>query len=308
MIPVYNGERFLAEAVESVLAQSVPDWELIVVDDGSLDSTARIADEYAARDVRIRVLHVPNGGMSYARNRGIEVARGEWFCFVDADDELFPDALEVLLSGVGNDVDMVIGGYVSGGESRNASRQLPSAPRFEVMDPERVLGIALYQERSIHSAWAKIFSRRIFDDERFAEGLYYEDLEFFPRACLRSGSVALTERPVYFYRQHAESFLHRWSELRLDALRVTDMTEDFVSRYFPALLPAARDRKLSANFNIFILALRQGRRDVADGCWDVIRRYRRASLFNRRVRLKNKAGVLLSLLGRPLFTVVSKFF
>ena len=90
ILPVFNGEKFLAEAIDSVCGQTLSDWELIIVDDGSADRSGAVADRYSMNDRRIRVIHAPNGGLSVARNRGIDAARSPWIYFLDADDAVRP--------------------------------------------------------------------------------------------------------------------------------------------------------------------------------------------------------------------------
>ena len=98
IVPVYKVESYLARCVDSILAQTVSDFELILVDDGSPDRCGAICDEYAARDPRVRVIHKENGGLSSARNAGIDIARGQWLGFVDSDDWITPDCYEKLLA------------------------------------------------------------------------------------------------------------------------------------------------------------------------------------------------------------------
>ncbi len=109
IVPVYKAEKYLPECIESVLAQTFTDFELILVDDGSPDNSGKICDEYAARDSRIRVFHNPNGGVTSARNHGVKRSRGEWIMFVDSDDKLFSHALRELTEALGNfpDADLV---------------------------------------------------------------------------------------------------------------------------------------------------------------------------------------------------------
>lgn len=98
IVPVYNGEAYLAKCLDSILAQTYSDMEIVVVDDGSTDGSGSMADNYAETDSRVRVLHCTNGGPSVARNRGIDVATGDYVCFVDADDVLHPSMLSTLCS------------------------------------------------------------------------------------------------------------------------------------------------------------------------------------------------------------------
>lgn len=107
ILPVYNGERYVARCIDRVVRQTYQDWELIIVDDGSTDHTASICDGYASD--RIHVIHQKNGGVSAARNAGIAMARGEYLAFVDADDLIEEDYLSTLSSGM--DADLIVGGF-----------------------------------------------------------------------------------------------------------------------------------------------------------------------------------------------------
>lgn len=305
IVPVYNGEKFLGECIESVLAQTYTDRELIIVDDGSTDSSGTIADGYAKDYSFIKVIHCENGGMSMARNIGINAAKGEYIYFLDADDVLHPQALEVLCPAFGNHrIDLVIGGAEIGETFKIKPVQRISS---QVMTPEEVIADSLYQKGILHAPWGKLYKRNILEKVRFTKGLCYEDLDFFYRYCLLCDRIAVSDEKLYFYRQHSASIMHTWTPQRLDVLNVVDEIERYMAENNPRLLPAARDRKLSANFNIFILANMHNQQDIADKCWNVVKKYRAASLLDKNVRLKNKAGILLSYLGPKAFALISSF-
>lgn len=118
VLPVFNGERFLRDAVESVLKQTSSNWELLIINDGSTDSTASICDEFAATDKRIRVFHQANGGVNAARAKGIDNATGDYLTFLDADDALLPNALDQMIGLFCEDIDLVAYGRVEGRFSR----------------------------------------------------------------------------------------------------------------------------------------------------------------------------------------------
>lgn len=302
VVPVYNGEKYLRECLDSVLAQSFSDWEMIVVDDGSTDASGCIADEYASRDNRISVLHIPNGGMSVARNIGIDSARGEYVYFLDSDDIVHPEAFRVLLSSFKDcGVDMAVAGAEI---SEFFHPVVINRFKFQILSPEKAVKDSLYQKGVLHAPWGKLYKRSILDKVRFTKDLCYEDLDFFYRYCLKCDRVAYCRLPLYFYRQHNESIMHTWKAQRLDVLRVVDEIESFMAVNHPTLLFAARDRKLSANFNIFLLARKHGEYEVAQGCWQVVRKYRFKSLVDSNVRIKNKVGILLSYLGSEVFASV----
>ena len=110
IIPVYNAESTLRRCVDSVLAQTFTDFECLLINDGSKDRTGKICEEYAAKDNRIRVFHRENGGLSSARNLGLDNAKGEWISFCDGDDCLCKNSLAILYSNINDDVDLVVGG------------------------------------------------------------------------------------------------------------------------------------------------------------------------------------------------------
>jgi len=111
IVPVYNAERYLNRCVDSILAQTFTDFEVLLIDDGSTDKSGVICDEYAGKDERVKVFHKENGGVSSARNVGLENANGEWISFVDADDCLNGDALETYMGMASDGVEMIMAGY-----------------------------------------------------------------------------------------------------------------------------------------------------------------------------------------------------
>lgn len=304
IVPLYNAGKYLHECIESVISQTFSDWELIIVDDGSTDSSGQIADEYALKDLRIKVFHVENGGPSYARNIGIDNAKGDFLAFLDSDDALFSNSLKSLSDAMSDyDADLVAGDFVNGKSYKNVDKTAWSAKAF---DSQEAIESALYQSRFNPSPWGKLYKKECFVEIRYKEGLLYEDLDIFYKIFLLCGKIVYISSPVYFYRKTSGSLLHTWDKKRLDVLKVTEDIEIFMDKFFPRLLPAARDRRLSANFNMFALASIHGDGPTADQCWELIRNYRKASLFNPRVRLKNKAGIILSYFGRRMFTYFCK--
>lgn len=299
IIPAYNAQAYLRECLESVLAQSFSDWEAIIVDDGSTDSTREIGLCFTARDSRFRLVSTPNGGLSSARNTGIAEARGQWFTYLDSDDTLYPDALARLMAAATENVDIVVAGF-----SRDRDSAAVTDGSVEIISGLTALERGLYQRRVSTSACAKLFSRRVADGIAFPDGLYYEDLLYCVETLRRSARVAVIGDVVYYYRDNPSSFINTFSPRRFDVLRVTARVEELLEGD-ERLQRAARDRRLSACFNIYgLLAVhdRGGRySDVSCRCWTLIKDYRRDSLFNPRVRLKNKLGILVSYMGRRVF-------
>ena len=304
VIPAYNAQAYLRECLESVLAQSFSDWEVVLVNDGSTDSTLDIALSYAALDSRIRVITTPNRGQSAARNEALATVSGEWITFLDSDDVLFPHSLERMMS-VAEGVDVVSGQFTRDVKPTVAA----CVESHEIISGHAAVEKCLYQEEISTAVWSKMFRRAVVGDLRFPEGVYYEDILYCVEAFLKARRVAVIPDVIYGYRDNPSSFINTFNRKRFDVLRITADVERMCAPN-PALLPAARDRRLSDNCNIYgLLAVHDSEdryRDVRRQCWQLIKDYRLGSLRNPRVRLKNKLGVLVSLCGETTFALFSK--
>lgn len=183
--------------------------------------------------------------------------------------------------------------------------------------PHKIVERMLYQKKKvIPSSCGKIYKSSLWKDFRFREGTGYEDLDLIPVVMLHSRLSVSIPLNMYFYRQHPGSYIHTFSLRRADVLDVTSRLYDYISRNYPSLSLAARDRQLSANFNIFgiistnlsSLSGSEAEQAVAirEQCWSKIKELRGKSLLNPKVRLKNKVGILASYLGgKKLLTKLS---
>lgn len=218
IVPVYQAEQFLDDCIGSVLSQSFGDWSLLLVDDGSRDRSGVICDGYAARDGRIRVVHQPNGGVSAARNRGLAALSAPWALFLDADDALLPGALERLVTlAEASGADTAAGAVVlsEAGGARTTDAILPAGVYEEAGIRERIL-LPLLGERlraPIFNGYPVryLYSAAILRAEnvRF-EGGYLEDELFVADYFLHAKKLAVTEEPIYDYRQNPASATHHY--------------------------------------------------------------------------------------------------
>ncbi len=311
IIPAYNVEKYLRECLDSALGQTFSDIEVIVIDDGSTDSTPEIIREYAARDPRLKALTRPNGGPSRARNAGLDVSRGEWIVFLDSDDVLAPTAVEKFVcTAKKTDVLYVEGQWSEGTDSTEIRHVGDPGGDPVVYDSETYIEKMLYQDGVTSSPCCKLFARFLFESLLFRPDVIYEDLDICYGLAEKAVNVAVIPDRLYFYRMNPVSLTHTFSPRRFDVLDVTRRIEKYIAANYPGLLPAARDRRLSAAFNMFGLIAAYDRTGVyaavAEECWGLITRYRRESLFNPRVRLKNKVGIAVSYIGRGLLSALSK--
>lgn len=301
IVPVYNAGALLEPCIESVLAQSFTDWELLLVDDASTDSSAAVCRRYAASDSRIRALAMPrNSGPSAARNLGIDCAKGSYIAFLDSDDRFAPSFLERL-----KQIILTTGCEIAAAPMMRTSKEksaikeeYPASGQLIVSDATTAIADTLYQKRNNPSVSGKLFKKSIFADERFRDGRF-EDLDLFYRLFLLAGRIAWTPTPLYLYTINPASYMQNFTPERAVVLDVVERMIAFMEQNHPALLPAARDRALSAAFNIFVLLNRHGcdEPEIKRRCREIILRYRRESLLNPRVRLKNKLAVIATYLG-----------
>lgn len=308
IVPAYNAEKYLAECLTSILGQSYRDIEVLLINDGSTDSTLAIATDFAGRDARLKIFTTENQGVSCARNYGISQASGDRITFVDSDDRLLPGAL-MSLAAIADETsaDIVIGKHTDVDENSHKA-----SGRYTMISPLEAIAQTLYQTGDlIPASWGILYRHSLFSESTlFVPGIRYEDLDIFYRLFERADKMAVISDIVYFYRPNPESFINTFSLSRFDALAVTERIEQYMESRRPELLPAARDRRLSANFNILALLEHHtdvGYEDIKTQCWDLICRYRLQSLFNPKVRLKNKLGIIVSFFGRKVFRLVARF-
>lgn len=206
IVPIYNIEKFLPCCIDSILAQTFTEWELILVDDGSKDTCGSICDEYATKDGRIRVIHKPNGGLTSARNAGLAMASGEWVMHLDGDDWIEPEMLELLLrKGEETGADIVMGDFLFAYSDRDEPYRLPDWDDCKTSSLNRYItsvwtcvagGIhkhSLYEEHQLQSPQGVTFC---------------EDFHLIVRLCYFAHKVANVHRPFYHYRQQEGSVMH----------------------------------------------------------------------------------------------------
>ncbi len=201
IIPVYNAEDYLDRCLDSIYEQSFPSYEVILVDDGSTDSSPLICDRYSATDPRFRTVHKGNGGVSSARNSGINLAKGEYLMFVDSDDALLPDAVERMMEGV-VDEDIIVGGYttfIGGVPGKEVLPKNNRSYRGEEINSFFEDNIRKNCEM-LDAPWSKLFRRKTVGDLRFCEGLSYAEDKLFVFSFLAICKSAHTcDVPVYAY-------------------------------------------------------------------------------------------------------------
>lgn len=254
VMPCYQSGATLSRSVKSVQAQTVKEWELLAVNDGSKDNTADVLEALAAEDTRIRVIHQENGGVSSARNRGVESARGEWLFFLDADDLLTPDALETLLALTDDSLDVICGAY--------AMRYVDEGGREEIHacadgDLQTVLESLIRGDSALNSMCARLYRTSMVINRHIRAPLGVKvgedvlfNLDFFASA----RAWKMTDKVIYIYEFGGDSAMTR---ARRDVYAKSRDMLDGITRYIAE--HGWQTRLFRAHIDIYLRTLRADR-------------------------------------------------
>ena len=225
IIPVYKVEKYVERCIQSVINQTYENLQIILVDDGSPDICGKICDEYAKKDHRIEVIHKSNGGLSDARNKGLEIAKGEYIGFVDSDDYIEADMYEVLynlLKQYNADVSICNFYTVSQGKIsiKNADNGINEYNRIEILKE-------ILLDRNIQSyAWNKLYKKELFDEIKYPIGKKYEDIGTTFFLLEKCNKVVVTGKSEYYYINRQDSIVNNVTETT-----ITDYIELIMQRY-----------------------------------------------------------------------------
>lgn len=249
IVPVYNVEKYINKCVESIVNQTYKDLEIILVDDGSPDNCPAMCDEWAKKDGRIKVIHKENGGVSTARNVGLENAKGDFIGFVDSDDYIASNMYEFLLNSL----------IVNNSDVSVCSTFLVSENN-EIKSDNKVKSQLLNQEESVkyisyemnNSLWNKLFRKDVIKDLRFEEGYTHgEDHLILLNVLKNIKKVSFVEDSLYYYVQRSNSTTGaKFNSKSFDQVYMKDALYDFVKDNFPYVSNYYRKLSFSARENM----------------------------------------------------------
>ena len=296
IVPVYRVEKYLPACIDSILNQTFTDFELILVDDGSLDRCPEICDETAKRDARVRVIHQANQGLSAARNAGIEAAHGAWLSFVDSDDFLAPDFLETLHdAAVRAGADCVLCGVQLTDEAGQKIGQ-PLSVADGVRTGRSILEtLCRAPEITYLVAWNKLYRRDVFQTLRYPVGMQNEDTYLAAELFDTVQTVICVSKPMYFYRQRADSIMHTAVTTRnLDRMWAFEHCfAYFEARGLEALMPDAEKKMFAKLTGVYYRLPKEERQS------DAVRQAKKAQ-WNAAMRLMKQGKLSARALARTL--------
>lgn len=295
IIPIYNVEKYLRRCLDSVKNQTFTDWEAICVNDGSPDNCAEILAEYAAKDARFKIVNKENGGLSDARNAGMKVATGEYILYLDSDDFIHPQTMEIthaLAVRDGSDMvaftydriyrpQLMIRHYLKMDTDNVVPRRLNKKYKLSNVPTLVTDDVYEYATEKTHNRWSKkkkwmikhcqvwkhLYKRELIADIPFIKGILFEDFPWWSQVMMSNPRVTITNLPLYFYIPNFGGIVLSAKQLRIMKSLCVGL-KDAYTRYVHAATPYQM-KKWSENFQWYFVAKAFGKIKYLDGNDDV---------------------------------------
>lgn len=239
IVPIYDVEDYIDRCIESILNQTFKDFELILVDDGSPDNCPAICDKWAEKDSRVKVIHKPNGGLSDARNTGIDLVKTEWIMFIDSDDEIKSNALETLYNcALSNDCDIVCSSFCKIIDDKYVENNCSNS--VEIFENKKAMEWYAYSKCG-YTAWNKLYKTILFDNVRYPKGMVFEDAATTYKVVDKAKRLCYIDQDLFCYRIREGSILHStFSKKNLDEIKAFEEYYSFIKSNYPELENRAR--------------------------------------------------------------------
>lgn len=314
IVPVYNVKNYLPECLDSLKNQTYKNLEILLIDDGSTDGSATLLDAYKAVDPRAKVFHIKNGGLSAARNFGLDKAKGSYVTFLDSDDFLAPDAVAYLYKLIEKSgTKLAVCSHYERKENGELRDFNSAKLKTGKLSTETALHQMLNERGFMLSAWAKLYARELFEKTgklpkiRFPENKLYEDVGTTYLLFLRTTRLAYGSQPKYYYNLRKSSITNSGFNLkRLDLVIQTDAMCAAVEKAYPSLNNTANLRRVHARFSILRQlvgkAVKTDReRRIEDSLVDYLKEHKAWVLKNPEAGKRDKFAMLSLLIGRKFF-------
>lgn len=252
IIPVFNLENYIKNCLDSILLQTYKNLEILIVDDGSTDTSPSICDSYSDIDSRIKVFHTQNGGAAHARNIALKHMTGDLVTFIDGDDYVDSSYIEMLYNNMINkNADISICKWIDVYDN-SSHKALPST-FTKTFDRYSGLKALMYQIDFDSAMWVKLYKSKLFDGITFPEGNLYEDLAIIYKIFDRANTIAYTDYAGYFYMiRKTGTTLIKFKPQKMDLIDVIDEMQYYILNKYPDLKKSVFSRVARANFHIYL--------------------------------------------------------
>lgn len=295
IVPVYKVEEYLPRCIKSLLEQTYKNFEIILVDDESPDKCPEMCDKYEALHENIRTVHKKNGGLSDARNAGVNIAKGEYITFVDSDDYIHPLYLEMLLKGVKQGAELSVCGFTEVYDNNGIQLFDKDVVSISLLDSKEGLAEILYQGFHDVSAWGILIPLKLVRAYPFPKGKIFEDLYTTYKFFLAVEKVSFIREPLYYYFQREGSIMRRRDDSFIyDLLDASEKLYEACKCEGEALRLAALNKRFS-NYCRLVLQpseLKNNYPNQYHKIIDSLKRDRTTVLLDNKARTKNRFAAL----------------
>lgn len=314
IVPIYNVEKYLEQCLESIYNQSYLNFEAILVDDGSCDSSASICQKYMAKDSRFKYYYKQNGGLSDARNYGVFHAKGQYITFLDSDDYIDKEYLTVLYNNlIKNDVDISVVNYRRIDDTGKIYKEIFNKKDRKISNYEALENI-FYQKNISISACGKLFKKNIVISNKYPKGLLYEDIYTVPRFFSDSKNVFCSSKTLLNYRIRAGSITQsEFKKNDFDMINNTINVFNYLKKTNSDFTSKSIYSYIFSKASTLIFLINNSEIEYSEQIvycseiWKFIKKYRNIVLFDRKSRIMNKIGALASFFGLRFFVFLHKF-
>ncbi|MGM0215625.1 glycosyltransferase family 2 protein [Enterococcus sp. AZ109] len=307
IVPVYNVEKYLHKCVDSILEQTFTDFELILVDDGSPDGSGAICDEYAKKDARVKVIHKENGGLSDARNAGIDIAQGKYLGFIDSDDYIEKDMYELLYNNIINEnADLSICGVYHVYDNKEI---IENKKQYMVLDRDETMVLIFHGNLISDHAWNKLYTKKIFNETRYPVGKYHEDSFTIVSILDKCKKVVVdTSQEYYYYHRTGSITSQKFSKKHLEYIEAWEENEKRVTGRSKEIDEAAHQRVCFAYFLVLDKILNSNVEKEINETEEIVMYLKKNFFFimkNRIFTKSRKVALILLMINLRLYKFLS---
>ncbi len=310
IVPVYKVEKYLNKCIESIVNQTYKNLEIILVDDGSPDECGKICDNYAQKDMRIKVIHKENGGLSDARNAGINISNGKYISFIDSDDYIDLEYIELLYKTIKKDKsDMAISShkviYENGTILEKATKE------ESILESKEVLKRILYDDGIDLSAWAKLYKIELFEEIRYPKGRLFEDAATTYKLVDKCKKISIISKSTYNYIIRGNSITNvNFSEKKMDLIISTEEMCNYIKKKYPDLEEAANRRLMYAYLSTLTQLIKSNKRNksVEKRLYGYIKQNSKMILKDKNVPRRDKVAIISTKFGLGFYKIIWKIY
>jgi len=296
IVPIYNVEKYLEKCINSIIEQTYQNIEIVLVDDGSSDNSGKICDEYASKDKRVKAMHKKNGGVSDARNFGVENANGKYIAFIDSDDYITNDYIEYLyriLKENNAEISCCNFEYVySDKENKEIESQQEKLYTYNQLEALKDL---LYQKNIDTSLWGKLIKKDLFNNIKFPYGEIYEDFAVFYKVLLKIEKIVYSNVKKYFYMQREKSILStNFGKKDLYMVTAAEEMYNTISKQYPELESALNSRIINMDFYLLRRISKKENKQEYLNLKNDVKARRKIVVKDKNTKLKTKIAIYIS--------------